>query len=95
MGNFVPAQHSDYIFSTVGEEWGLLEVHLLSFYTVSSFTGLFIYLSYKKINSAESMAIQLHPFYLFIFVLTSEWFVGLQFPTIGIPLPSLAMGDQV
>ena len=24
IGNFVPEQHSDYIFSTVGEEWGFL-----------------------------------------------------------------------
>ena len=24
IGNFVPEQHSDYIFSSVGEEWGFL-----------------------------------------------------------------------
>ena len=24
IGNFVPEQHSDYIFSTVGEEWGFV-----------------------------------------------------------------------
>jgi rod shape determining protein RodA len=25
-GNFVPEQHTDYIFSTVGEEWGFLGI---------------------------------------------------------------------
>jgi rod shape determining protein RodA len=36
-GGFVPEQHTDYIFTTVGEEWGFVEtlVVITLFYLIS------------------------------------------------------------
>ena len=93
MGNFVPAQHSDYIFSTVGEEWGFLG----SLFFLGIFGGLLIRIIYL----AEKQKSQFCRVYgycvaciLFIPLLINLGMtIGLA-PTIGIPLPFMSYGGS-
>lgn len=92
-GDFVPEQHTDYIFSTVGEEWGFLG----SFITIA----LFVILILRIIYLAEK---QNHTFnrvygYCVASILFFHFFVNISmvigiFPTVGIPLPFLSYGGS-
>lgn len=92
-GKFVPEQHTDYIFSTVGEEWGFLG---------SSFVVLlFVLLIIRILYLAESQKSQFSRVYgygvasiLFIhFTINVGMVMGL-IPTIGIPLPFFSYGGS-
>ncbi len=92
-GGFVPEQHTDYIFSTVGEEWGFLGATIVIFL----FVGLLIRLSYM----AERQKSQFSRVYgysvvgiLFIhFAINIGMVIGL-LPTVGIPLPFFSYGGS-
>ncbi len=92
-GGFVPEQHTDYIFSTVGEEWGFLGA---TFVVV-----LFVLLLIRLINLAERQKSQFSRVYgysvvgiLFIhFAINIGMVTGL-LPTIGIPLPFFSYGGS-
>ncbi len=92
-GNFVPEQHTDYIFSTVGEEWG--------------FTGsltvvlLFVFLIIRLLILAERQKSQFSRVYgysvaaiLFVHFLVNIGMVTGLLPTIGIPLPFFSYGGS-
>jgi len=92
-GKFVPEQHTDYIFSTIGEEWGFLG---------SAFVILMMgFLIYRIIASAEK---QHHQFrrifsYSFASLLFMHFFVNIGMtlglvPTVGIPLPFISYGGS-
>lgn len=92
-GKFVPEQETDYIFSTVGEEWGFLG---------SSFVViLFVLLIIRVIYLAESQKSQFSRVYgyavasiLFIhFTINTGMVMGL-IPTVGIPLPFFSYGGS-
>jgi len=92
-GKFVPAQHTDYIFSTVSEEWGFVGSSLV----VILFIGLLIRIIYL----AESQKSQFSRVYgycvasiLFIhFMINTGMVMGL-IPTVGIPLPFFSYGGS-
>ena len=92
-GKFVPEQHTDYIFSTVGEEWGFVGSALV----VILFVGLLIRILYL----AESQKSQFSRVYgycvasiLFIhFMINTGMVMGL-IPTVGIPLPFFSYGGS-
>jgi rod shape determining protein RodA len=93
MGNFVPAQHSDYIFSTVGEEWGfagstfIIILYLILIYRV-------VYLSELQKNKFSRVYGYSTASILFIhFCINIGMVLGLT-PTIGIPLPFLSYGGS-
>jgi len=92
-GHFVPEQHTDYIFSTVGEEWGFLGSALLII--------LFVALLLRLIILAERQKNQFHRVYgycvvgiIFIHFLVNIGMVIGVFPTVGIPLPFLSYGGS-
>ena len=92
-GNFVPEQHTDYIFSTVGEEWGFLGSFLVIF--------LFVGLMLRIIFLAERQKSQFSRIYgysiagiLFIHFLVNIGMVTGVFPTVGIPLPFFSYGGS-
>lgn len=92
-GNFVPEQHTDYIFSTVGEEWGFLGSSVL----VVLFMCLFI----RILFVAERQKSQFSRIYgysvagiLFIHFLVNIGMVLGIFPTVGIPLPFFSYGGS-
>jgi rod shape determining protein RodA len=92
-GDFVPEQHTDYIFSTVGEEWGFLG---------SSFVIiLFMLLMYRIIYLAESHTNKFGRIYgyslasiLFFHVIVNIGMVIGLLPTVGIPLPFFSYGGS-
>ncbi|MFT6370543.1 MAG: rod shape determining protein RodA [Maribacter sp.] len=92
-GDFVPEQHTDYIFSTVGEEWG--------FIGTSSVVLLFSFLLLRLISLAERQKNAFARMYGYgvISVLFIHYFINIGMvigvlPTIGIPLPFFSYGGS-
>ncbi len=92
-GNFVPEQHTDYIFSTVGEEWGF----------VGSLTVvlLFVFLIIRLLILSERQKSQFSRVYgysvaaiLFVHFFVNIGMVTGLLPTIGIPLPFFSYGGS-
>lgn len=92
-GGFVPEQHTDYIFTTVGEEWGFLGSLVV--------IALFVCLIVRIIYLAERQKTKFSRVYgycvasiLFIhFFVNIAMVVGV-FPTIGVPLPFFSYGGS-
>lgn len=92
-GGFVPEQHTDYIFTTVGEEWGFLGCITV----IALFVGLILRIVYL----AERQKTKFSRVYgycvagiLFIhFFVNIAMVVGV-FPTIGVPLPFFSYGGS-
>lgn len=92
-GDFVPEQHTDYIFSTVGEEWG--------FVGTATVVLLFTFLLLRLVYLSER---QKNPFarmygYGVISILFIHYFINIgmvigMLPTIGIPLPFFSYGGS-
>ncbi len=92
-GGFVPEQHTDYIFSTIGEEWGFLGS--------ASVVILFSILILRILSRAEAQKNNFARIYAYsvasiIFV---HFFVNIGMsiglvPTIGIPLPFISYGGS-
>ncbi|SDH74459.1 rod shape-determining protein RodA [Myroides phaeus] len=92
-GGFVPEQHTDYIFTTVGEEWGFTGATVV----IVLFVGLFFRLIYlaerqkKTFNRVYGYCVVCFLFIHFAFNITM--LIGL-FPTIGVPLPFFSYGGS-
>jgi len=92
-GGFVPEQHTDYIFTTVGEEWGFAGSLVVIL--------LFACLLLRVIYLAERQKTKFSRVYgycvagiLFIhFFVNIAMVVGI-FPTIGVPLPFFSYGGS-
>lgn len=92
-GNFVPEQHTDYIFSTVGEEWGFVGSTVVLL--------LFTFLMVRILYLAERQKSQFNRVYgysvagiLFIHFFVNIGMVIGVLPTVGIPLPFFSYGGS-
>lgn len=92
-GGFVPEQHTDYIFTTVGEEWGFVG----SLLVIGLFAGLFLRIIYL----AERQKTKFSRVYGYCVagILFTHFFVNIAmvvgvFPTIGVPLPFFSYGGS-
>ena len=92
-GGFVPEQHTDYIFTTVGEEWGFLG----SMTVIALFLGLIfriIYLAERQKTKFSRVYGYCVAAILFMhFFVNIAMVVGI-FPTIGVPLPFFSYGGS-
>ncbi len=92
-GGFVPAQHTDYIFTTVGEEWGFVG----NIVVICLFVLLFIRILYlaerqkKKFSRIYGYCVAT---YLFIHFFVNIAMLIRLFPTIGVPLPFFSYGGS-
>ena len=92
-GGFVPEQHTDYIFTTLGEEWG--------FYGTTLVTLLFMVLCIRVWFLAERQKSKFYRIYgycvasiFFVhFFVNIGMVIGIM-PTIGIPLPFFSYGGS-
>ncbi len=92
-GDFVPEQHTDYIFSTVGEEWG--------FVGTTTVVILFTFLLLRLVHLAERQRNDFSRMYGYgvISILLIHYFINVGMvigvlPTIGIPLPFFSYGGS-
>ncbi len=92
-GDFVPEQHTDYIFSTVGEEWGFIGTGTV----ILLFSILFL----RLISLAERQKNEFYRMYGYgvISILFIHYFINIGMvigvlPTIGIPLPFFSYGGS-
>lgn len=92
-GNFVPEQHTDYIFTTVGEEWGFIGSFVVVF--------LFVALILRVLYLAENQKTKFSRIYGYCVatILFTHFFVNItmlikMFPTIGVPLPFFSYGGS-
>lgn len=92
-GDFVPEQHTDYIFSTVGEEWG--------FMGTATVIMLFSLLFLRLVSLAERQKNAFARMYGYgvISILFIHYFINIGMvigvlPTIGIPLPFFSYGGS-
>ncbi len=92
-GGFVPEQHTDYIFTTVGEEWGFAG----SIVVIACFITLIlriVYLSEKQKNNFARIYGYCVAAILFMhFFVNVSMLIGI-FPTIGVPLPFFSYGGS-
>ncbi|PKP43580.1 MAG: rod shape-determining protein RodA [Bacteroidetes bacterium HGW-Bacteroidetes-13] len=92
-GNFVPAQHTDYIFTTVGEEWGFFGSTIV----ILLFAGLLLRLLFlverQKTAFAKWYGYGLVTVLFIHFMVNIGMVIGL-IPTIGIPLPFFSYGGS-
>lgn len=92
-GDFVPEQHSDYIFATIGEEWGFFG----SILTIILFTILIL----RMISRANTnrnifnkiVIYSVASIFFFQFTINISMVIGI-FPTVGIPLPFISYGGS-
>ena len=92
-GGFVPEQQTDYIFTTVGEEWGFLGTSLV--------LGLFIMLMMQIVKTAYKQKTTFSRVFCLGFACILLTHVGINLgmvvglvPTIGIPLPLMSYGGS-
>ena len=92
-GKFVPEQETDYIFCTVGEEWGFLgSTVLILCYSV--FIGRIYYLAENQKSTFNRIFGYCFASILLIhFAINLGMVMGL-FPTVGIPLPFFSYGGS-
>lgn len=91
--NFVPEQSTDFIFCTIGEEWGFVGSLVV--------IGLFVFLMYRIIVIAERQRSTFSRIYgycvasifFFHFTINIGMTIGL-LPVIGIPLPFFSYGGS-
>ncbi len=92
-GGFVPEQQTDYIFTTVGEEWGFLGTSLV--------LGLFMMLMMQIVKTAYKQKTTFSRVFCLGFACILLIHVGINLgmvvglvPTIGIPLPLMSYGGS-
>lgn len=91
--DFVPEQHTDFIFCTVGEEWGWVGSSVV--------VALYVLLLVRLVNMAERQRSTFSRFYgysvasiLFVHLFVNVGMVLGLVPVIGIPLPFLSYGGS-
>ena len=90
---YLPARHTDFIFSVLGEEWG--------FAGVSVVLALYLFLILESLSVAKAardrggtfLVLSLICFFIYHIVINVSMQIGL-FPVTGIPLPLISYGGS-
>lgn len=92
-GGFVPEQHTDYIFTTVGEEWGFVGASVVILLYVALLMRIVFLAERQKGQFSRAYG------YCVVSILFTHFFVNIAmliklFPTIGVPLPFFSYGGS-
>ena len=92
-GDFIPEQHSDYIFTTIGEEWGFVGTLL----TIIIFTFLLLRII-ERTSTQRNLFYKIYSYCVisiifFHFAINISMVLGI-FPSVGIPLPFISYGGS-
>jgi rod shape determining protein RodA len=90
---YLPARHTDFIFSVLGEEWGFAGVTVV--------LALYLYLIIESLNVAKAsrdrggtfLVLALISFFIFHILINVSMQIGL-LPVTGIPLPLISYGGS-
>ncbi len=90
---FLPARHTDFIFSVIGEEVGFVGIFL-----VVGIYFLFLLRLFQSVNQARDRA-GVYIIFMVALMITSQFFINIMmtvglFPVAGIPLPLLSYGGS-
>jgi len=89
--NFIPESHSDFIFSVVGEEFGLLGVGLL-FFVYAIIIWRIFKIGFAAQSNFERLACSSLGFIFLLFILINVSMVIGIIPVVGVPLPLISQG---
>ncbi len=92
-GGFVPEQQTDYIFTTVGEEWGFVGSILVVVIFISLILRI-VRMAYKQKTTFARVFCLGFACMLFVHVAVNLGMVVGLVPTIGIPLPLMSYGGS-
>ena len=92
-GKFVPRQHTDYIFSTIGEEWGFSGTSIIIILFATLILRILFRAELQKNIFGRSYAYGTASLIFMHFFINIGMSIGLV-PTIGIPLPFISYGGS-
>ena len=92
-GKFVPRQHTDYIFSTIGEEWGFYGSSIIIILFATLILRILFRAELQKNIFGRSYAYGTASLIFMHFFINIGMSIGLV-PTIGIPLPFISYGGS-
>ncbi len=92
-GKFVPEQDTDYIFSTVGEEWGFLGSMIVVLLFLALIIRVLVLAERQKTQYSRVYGYGVASILFFHFFINIGMVTGL-LPTIGIPLPFFSYGGS-
>ena len=91
--NFVPEQSTDFIFCTVGEEWGFLGSSILVLLYLGLFTRIILLAERQRSRFSRFYGYGVASILFFHFAINIGMTLGLM-PVIGIPLPFVSYGGS-
>jgi len=92
-GDFVPEQHTDYIFSNVGEEFGFLGSTLIIILFMAFINRILVVAKRQKNKFSSAYGFGVASIFFIHFTINIGMVLGL-LPTIGIPLPFFSYGGS-
>lgn len=92
-GRYVPEQHTDYIFSAVGEEWGFLGSGIVVLLFALLMLRLWFLAERQKSDFSRIYGYSVVGILFFHFSVNIGMVIGV-FPTVGIPLPFFSYGGS-
>ncbi|MBS3994092.1 MAG: rod shape-determining protein RodA [Bacteroidetes bacterium] len=92
-GKFVPEQDTDYIFSTIGEEWGFLGSSLVILIFTAFLLRILVLAERQKNKFSRIYGYSVASIFFLHFTINIGMVIGV-LPTIGIPLPFFSGGGS-
>ncbi|MBL4745043.1 MAG: rod shape-determining protein RodA [Flavobacteriaceae bacterium] len=92
-GHFVPEQDTDYIFTTVGEEWGFIGTTFVIVLFIAFLLRIITLADRQKMRFSRIYGYSIAAIFFFHFAINIGMVIGL-LPTIGIPLPFFSYGGS-
>lgn len=92
-GKFVPEQSTDYIFSTIGEEWGFLGSSFVVLLFAILIIRIIVRAEQQRSNFARIYGYCIASIFFFHFLINIGMVIGI-LPTVGIPLPFFSYGGS-